>query len=80
MDVGWWVSFDNCDLHHPLRHTWSCEVLIGDSGVWKCGVQSLESVGPSLECSLECEVCQTRTPDRRLRTPDALDSRLRFPD
>ena len=37
LDVGWWLSFDNCDLHHPLHCAWSCEVLnqkSGESGVW----------------------------------------------
>jgi len=32
MDVGWWVSFNNCDLHHPLHPAWSCEVLIESDG------------------------------------------------
>src|SRR2546421_10592183 len=32
LDVGWWVSFDNCDLHHPLHPARSCEVLNGSDG------------------------------------------------
>ena len=39
MDVGWWVSFDNCDLHHSLHCAGSCEVLIGRQ--WSVGQWSV---------------------------------------
>src|ERR1051326_8272012 len=41
LDVGWWMSVDDCDLHHPLHCARSCEVLIG--GVLERGHPSPQS-------------------------------------
>jgi hypothetical protein len=59
LDVGWWLSFDDCDLHHPLYCAGPCEVLI-------CGQFSVVS-RQLLEHATGC--CQLTTDHRQLTMP-----------
>jgi len=43
LDVGWWLSVNDCDLHHPLHRAWSCEVLNQKSG--ESGESGVSSAG-----------------------------------
>ena len=58
MDVGWWLSVDNCDLHHPLHCAWPCEVLI--CGQWSADIlvrkapQAFKAFRASRSCGQGC--------------------------